>query len=135
MLGHVGASPLEQVRIDKWLWAARFFKTRALASDAVAGGKVEVNGQAAKPAKAIRPGDHVRLRLAPYEFLLTVTALAERRGPASVAAGLYEEDAAGRARRERLEEQLRLDRRSVKHGDAKPSKKDRRDLDRLKGKR
>jgi ribosome-associated heat shock protein Hsp15 len=133
MLGVVSSPPPEHVRIDKWLWAARFFKTRGLATDAVDGGKVEVNGQRAKPSKAIKPGDEVRLRLAPYEYILTVRGLAERRGPASAVAGLYEEDAGGKARREKLAEQIRLDHRSVTPGEGKPSKKDRRDLGRLKG--
>jgi len=84
------ADDSKSVRVDKWLWAARFFKTRSLATAAVAGGKVEVNGERAKPAKSVKPGDEIRLRLPPYEHILIVRALAERRGPASVAQGLYE---------------------------------------------
>ena len=76
---------MDQVRLDKWLWAARFFKTRALASEAVDGGKVELNGEKPKRARQVRPGDRLRLRLGPYEHLLTVRAVSERRGPASVA--------------------------------------------------
>src|SRR5215831_10395128 len=93
---------MESVRIDKWLWAARFFKTRSLATEAVTGGKVEVNGERAKPAKSVKPGDEVRLRVGPYEHILIVRDLGERRGPASVAATLYEETEASRAEREKL---------------------------------
>ena len=88
---------MDSVRLDKWLWAARFFKTRSLATEAVTGGKVEVNGERAKPAKSIKPGDEVRLKLGPYEHILIVRALGDRRGPASIAQGLYEETEASRA--------------------------------------
>ena len=70
---------MDTVRLDKWLWAARFFKTRSLATDAVAGGKVDVNGERAKPAKPIKPGDELRLRLGPYEHILIVRDLGELR--------------------------------------------------------
>jgi ribosome-associated heat shock protein Hsp15 len=122
------------VRLDKWLWAARFFKTRALAAQAVAGGKVELDGHKPKPAKAVHPGDVIRLRLGPYEYLLTVRALSGRRGPAAVAAKLYVEDPAGRTRRERLAEQHRLASVAFAHGEGKPSRKERREISRLKGK-
>src|SRR4249919_4309330 len=82
-----------KVRLDKWLWAARFFKTRSLAAEAVAGGKVLVSGDRAKPAKLLQSGDEVRVRLGPYEHTIHVRALSERRGPATVAATLYEETA------------------------------------------
>lgn len=123
------------VRIDKWLWASRFFKTRGLAADAVDGGKVEVNGHKPKPARAIRVGDTVRLRLGAFEYLVTVRGLAERRGPASEAAKLYEEDAGGKARREKLAEQHRLAAQAFAHGEGKPSKKERRAIEKLRGKR
>jgi ribosome-associated heat shock protein Hsp15 len=122
----------DRVRLDKWLWAARFFKTRSLATEAVTGGKVEVNGERAKPAKAIKPGDEVRLRLAPYEHILIVRALAERRGPASVAQTLYQETEASRQTRERLAEQMRLAPGTFVYEDkGRPTKKDRRELTRL----
>src|ERR1051326_6709413 len=73
----------DRVRLDKWLWAARFYKTRSAATEAVAGGKVELNGERAKPAKAVKPGDEIRLRLGPYEHILIVRQLGERRGPGS----------------------------------------------------
>src|SRR5829696_3336351 len=91
-----------RVRLDKWLWAARFFKTRALASEAIAGGKVQVNGDRAKRAKPLQVGDEVRVRQGPYEHLVTVRALSGRRGPASVAAELYEERPASVAAREAM---------------------------------
>jgi len=122
----------QAVRLDRWLWAARFFKTRGLAAAAIAGGKVDVNGARAKHAKTVRPGDGVRLRLGPYEHVLTVRAVSTHRGPASEAARLFEEDAAGKARRLRLAEQHRLAAHSFTYGEGKPSKKDRRELLRFK---
>lgn len=120
------------VRLDKWLWAARFFKTRSLATEAVAGGKVEVNGERAKPAKAINPGDEIRVRLAPYEHVLIVRQLAERRGPAAAAHALYEETAASREARERLAAQLEIAPPAFVFEDkGRPTKKDRRDLARF----
>jgi ribosome-associated heat shock protein Hsp15 len=124
----------ERVRIDKWLWAARFFKTRSLATEAVAGGKVEVNGERAKPAKPVQSGDEVRLRHGPYEYVLLVRGLAERRGPASVAASLYQERAESRAARERVAEQLKLGAAAWAFEEkGRPTKRDRRELDRFRG--
>ncbi len=122
----------DRVRLDKWLWAARFFKTRSLATEAIAGGKVEVNGEHAKPAKAIKPGDEVRLRLGPYEHILIVRVLGERRGSAAVAQSLYDETPASRAERERLAAQLKLAPAAfVFEEKGRPTKKDRRDLSRF----
>jgi len=122
----------DRVRLDKWLWAARFFKTRSLATEAIAGGKAEVNGERAKPSKAIKPGDEVRLRIGPYEHILIVRALAERRGPASVAQGLYEETEASRAARAQLSAQLAMAPAAfVFEEKGRPTKKDRRDLTRF----
>jgi ribosome-associated heat shock protein Hsp15 len=122
----------DSVRIDKWLWAARFFKTRSLATEAVAGGKVEVNGERAKPAKLVKPGDEVRLRLGPYEHILMVRALGERRGPAAVAQSLYEETDASRAARETLSAQLRMAPGGFVYEEkGRPTKKDRRELSRF----
>ena len=123
----------EGVRIDRWLWAARFFKTRGLAADAIAGGKVEVNGLKAKPARTIRAGDGIRIRLGPFEYLLTVRQLSVRRGPAAEAARLYEEDPGGQARRLKLAEQHKLAQQSFDYGEGKPTKKQRREIRRLKG--
>jgi ribosome-associated heat shock protein Hsp15 len=123
---------MDSVRIDKWLWAARFFKTRSLATDAVDGGKVEVNGDRAKPAKAVKPGDEIRLRLGPYEHVLIVRALGDRRGPASVAQALYEETQASREAREKLSSQLKMAPAAFVYEEkGRPTKKDRRDLSRF----
>ena len=119
---------MDSVRIDKWLWAARFFKTRSLATDAVTGGKVEINGDRAKPSKAVKAGDEIRLRVGPYEHILIVRALGERRGPASAAQALYEETQASRAERERLASQLKMAPAFVYEEKGRPTKKDRRDL-------
>lgn len=126
------AEDLDKVRIDKWLWAARFFKTRSLATEAVAGGKVEINGEHAKPAKTVKPGDEIRLRLGPYEHTLIVRALGERRGPASVAQTLYEETEGSRAAREKLAAQLKMAPGGFVYEEkGRPTKKDRRDLSRF----
>ncbi len=86
-----GKNQMPDVRIDKWLWAARFFKSRTLAATACNGGKVHVNGDAAKPSKTVRPGDMLRVTLPRIRRIVRVTALAERRGGASEAAVLYED--------------------------------------------
>ena len=123
----------DRVRIDKWLWAARFFKTRSLATEAVAGGKVEVNGERAKPAKLVRAGDEVRCRQGPYEYVLVVTGVAERRGSASVAAGRYDERPESRAARERVADQLRLGAGAWTYEEkGRPTKRDRRTLERFR---
>jgi len=125
-----------RVRIDKWLWAARFFKTRSLATDAVAGGKVELNRERAKPSKLVQVGDELRLRLGPYEHVLLVRGLGERRGPASVAQSLYEEREESRLAREKLAAQLRIAPAGFVYEDkGRPTKKDRRELEQLRDRR
>ena len=131
MIDHVDG----RVRLDKWLWAARFFKTRALAAEAVEGGKVQVNGDRPKRARPLQVGDEIRVRLGPYEHTITVRALSARRGPASEAVGLYEETAASRTAREALAIQLKSLHAVFGPDKGRPSKKDRRDIQRLKGKR
>lgn len=127
------SSSSHRVRIDKWLWAARFFKTRSLAVDAIAAGKVEVGQERVKPAKMIQVGDEVRVRLGPYEHAVIVRGLSERRGPASVAAMLYEETVASRAAREKLSEQLRMAPAAFVYEEkGRPTKRDRRDIDRFR---
>ena len=121
------------VRLDKWLWAARFFKTRAEASLAIGAGKVEVNDAKAKRAKTLRVGDRIRIRKSPYEFRITVRVLSEQRGRATQAAFLYEEDAAGKAARERLAQQLRIAPTPSYEGKGRPTKRDRREMERLRG--
>lgn len=121
-------------RLDKWLWAARFFKTRSAATEAVVGGKVEVNGERAKPARAVRPGDVVVLRLAPFRWELDVTGVADRRGTTAQAATLYRETAASLAARTELADQLRLA-PALEFSEGRPSKKDRRAMAKLRGER
>ncbi len=125
----------ERVRLDKWLWAARFFKTRALAAEAVQGGKVQVNGDRPKRARPLQVGDEIRVRLGPYEHTLTVRALSGRRGPAAEAAGLYEETPASRTAREALAVQLKSLHAVFGPDRGRPTKKDRREIERLKGRR
>ena len=121
----------DKVRLDKWLWAARFFKTRGLASSAVSGGKVHVNGARAKPAKHVQVGDELRVRLGPYDWFVTVRAVAERRGNAKDAQLLYDESREGRAARERLAEAHRIAPAPTYQGKGRPTKRDRRKLELL----
>lgn len=117
------------VRLDKWLWAARFFKTRSLATEAATAGRVRVNGLVAKPARELRPGDEVALRETGFERVVRVRALASVRGPAPVAQGLYEETAESLAARQRAAEARRQGVEpawSLAQG--RPTKRDRRDL-------
>ena len=122
-----------RVRLDKWLWAARFFKTRALAAEAIAGGKVQVNGDRAKRARPLQPGDEVRVRQGPYEFVVVVRELSNRRGPAAQAAELYVERPESRAAREAMALQLRTLHAAFVPEKGRPTKRDRREIDRLKG--
>ena len=122
---------MERVRLDRWLWAARFLKTRALAAAAVAGGKVQVNGTRAKPAKQLQVGDALRVRVGPYEWLVKVRALSERRGPPKTALALYEESPEGRAARERLALQHKIAPAPTYQGKGRPTKKERREIERL----
>ena len=124
-----------RVRLYKWLWAARFFKTRALAAEAVEGGKVQVNGERPKRARPLQLGDQVRIRLGPYEHTVEVRDLSAQRGPAARAAELYEETAASRTAREALAIQLKSLHAVFGPDKGKPTKKDRREIDRLRGRR
>jgi ribosome-associated heat shock protein Hsp15 len=121
----------DKIRVDKWLWAARFFKTRGLAATAVAGGKVYVNGSRAKPAKLVQVGDELRVRVGPYDWLVTVRAVTERRGSARDAQLLYDESAAGRATRERLAQAHKIAPAPTYQGKGRPTKKERREIERL----
>jgi len=123
----------EKTRLDKWLWAARFFKTRALAADAIESGKVEVNDDRPKRGRAVHVGDRLSIRLGPYEHHLVVRALSGRRGPAAVAKGLYEETAESITARERTAERLRSAPPPVFYEGGRPTKKDRRAFERLRG--
>jgi ribosome-associated heat shock protein Hsp15 len=126
-------TPDGKTRIDKWLWAARFYKTRALAADAIAGGKVQVNGDRVKRAKPLQIGDEVRIRQGPYEHHVIVRELSDRRGPAVQAAALYQEKPESRAAREALALQLKSVHSAFLPDRGRPTKKDRREINRLKG--
>jgi len=118
------------MRLDKWLWAARFFKTRSLAQQAVEGGKVKLNGERTKPAKELRMGDELRVHVGTYEWVVRVAQLSDKRGPAAVARTLYEEDEESRVRRT---EQIALRRVAADPGSdrrGRPTKRDRRQLER-----
>jgi len=115
------------MRLDKWLWAARFFKTRTLAAEAIAAGHVSVNSERAKPAKTLRPGDDVVVRKPPFEHAVVVKALSEQRGPAAIAAALFEETEESRARRTLLATQMKTV--PAPRFKGRPTKKTRRDYE------
>jgi ribosome-associated heat shock protein Hsp15 len=117
-----------RIRIDKWLWAARFYKTRSLAAEAIAGGKVQVNGERVKRSKPVQVGDEVRIRQGPYEHQVVVCGLSDRRGPAVHAAALYEEKPSSRAAREALALQLKSLHAAFVPERGRPTKKDRREI-------
>ena len=117
-----------QARLDKWLWAARFFKTRSLAAEAVEGGKVHLNGSRTKPGHVVQIGDELKIRRGPYEWIVTVRGISLKRGPASEVQALYEETEESRQNREALANELRFRGRIVSEMKGRPSKKDRRDL-------
>ena len=116
----------ERIRIDKWLWAARFFKTRSLAAKAVDGGKVKLNGESAKPAKELKPGDELTIRIAELEWTVNVKELSERRGPAAVARQFYAETEASQQRRQQTIEARRIRVGPVREERGRPTKRDRR---------
>jgi ribosome-associated heat shock protein Hsp15 len=119
---------LSEIRLDKWLWAARLFKTRPLAAEAAAGGKVHVNGARAKPAKAIRVDDELRVRNGDRELVVTVRGLTDRRRPASEASLLYEETETSKQAREAATAARRAEAAATALRSGRPSKKDRRDI-------
>ena len=122
----VTAEASEPVRLDRWLWAARLVKTRALAVEAVNGGRVHVNGQRVKPGRDVRPGDELEITLGARRMAVVVRATSVRRGPASEAQRLYEETAEIRAERERHAEHRRLAAAGPQASGARPTKRDRR---------
>lgn len=122
----------DRVRIDKWLWAARFYKTRSLAADAIAGGKVQVNGERVKRARPMQVGDEIRIRQGPYEHSIVVRELSDRRGPAVEAVRLYEEKPESRAAREAMALQLKSLHAAFVPERGRPTKKDRREIEKLK---
>ena len=128
----VAIGKLETVRIDKWLWAARFFKTRSLASRAVTGGKVHLNNERIKPSSAISVGDRLEIRRLEDVFIVDVRVLSDKRGPARVAQTLYEETAESLAAREQEREERRLTRQVSPAPKGRPDKRARRQIHRFK---
>lgn len=123
---------MDEVRVDKWLWAARFFKTRGLATDAVAGGRIHVNGERVKPAKLIRVNDVLEITRGTERWTVTVTGLSDRRGPAAAAQQLYAETDASRTAREQHALERRFARALGADLGARPTKQARRRLDALR---
>ena len=118
------------MRIDKWLWAARFYKTRSLAQQAVEGGKVTLNQDRVKPSKELKPGDALVIRIGAFEWAVTVKQLGDKRGSATVARTLYEESGESQARRaeQAVKRKLNVEPAAERHG--RPTKRERRELDR-----
>ncbi|MEO7622744.1 MAG: RNA-binding S4 domain-containing protein [Gallionella sp.] len=126
-------NPTEKFRIDKWLWAARFFKTRSLAITAIESGKVQVKNERVKPAKALTVGDMVSIQSGNYQYLVEVLALSSKRGPAPEAQKLYRETDESRQRREVILAQLKADPQPFFKG--RPTKRDRREIEHFKQKK
>ena len=122
------------VRLDKWLWAARFFKTRSIAREAVSGGKVHLNGNRAKPGRTLNIGDELRIQRGAEEFTITVMELTGARGPANIARTLYAESEDNRLKREKLAEEHKLAREQDASRERRPDKRQRRELVRFKNK-
>ena len=119
----------DRVRIDKWLWAARFFKTRSMAAQAVTGGKVHVNGARIKPARMVQPGEELRIRRGELEFIVIVQAVSDKRRPAKEAQLLYVETEESIRQRENTREQKRLEAADRMYGPMKrPDKRERRKI-------
>ncbi len=117
-----------QQRIDKWLWVARFYKSRTLAADAVKGGKVQCNGERSKPGRTVEPGDRLLIRKGIYEFEVVVEQLSKQRLSAPAAAELYTETERSQEERNARQEQARVDRMSMPVSRSRPNKRDRRIL-------
>jgi len=118
----------ENQRLDKWLWAARFYKTRSLAVEAINGGKVHANGQRTKPSRTIHPGDQLTISQPPYEYVIDVLGLQKQRRPASEAQLLYQETSESREKRELLREQIKNEPLGFRDQKGRPSKRDRRHI-------
>ena len=117
------------MRIDKWLWAARFYKTRSLAQQAIAAGRVKLNDARVKPSHELKPGDALALRVGDFEWQITVRALSDKRGPADVARQLYQESEASRAERERRHDLRRWGAEPASALKGRPTKRDRRRIE------
>lgn len=121
-----------KVRADKWLWAARFYKTRGLSAEAIDAGRVEVNGERAKRSRMIQAGDLVRIRIGPYAHTITVLGVSERRGSAPIAQALYKEDPESIKAREAMAAHVRAMNANTGYESGRPTKKDRRDIERVR---
>ncbi|MDH5599714.1 MAG: S4 domain-containing protein [Gammaproteobacteria bacterium] len=121
-----------KTRLDKWLWAARFYKTRQLAAEAINGGHVHVNGQRIKPSRVIHIADKLSIHKTPFTFDITVEGLSSRRGPAKEAQQLYSESEESIKKREELTEQRKLNATLLPHSERRPDKRDRRRIIRFK---
>jgi len=119
-----------RVRLDKWLWAARFYKTRALSAEAIGAGKVEVNEERAKRSRLVQTGDTMRIRMGPYEHIIHVTGVSGTRGSATIAATLYKETDESKKAREAMSLHVRAMNTNTDSG--RPSKKDRRDIEKVR---
>lgn len=126
------ANGAEEIRLDRWLWAARFFKTRSQAAQAIGGGKVQLNGHRVKRAKPVHVGDELRIRKGPFEQCVVVRGVSERRGPAIVAQTLYEETPESLAQRETLALQLKAVPAPEFRTKGRPTKKERREIERFR---
>jgi ribosome-associated heat shock protein Hsp15 len=123
----------QTVRIDKWLWAARFFKTRSLAANAVTNGRVQVNQARVKPSKHLVIGDRLEIRITPYSWIVEVLKISSHRGSAEIARGLFREDEQSIRDREQIRENLKLERQLNRgHLDTRPTKRDRQKIIRFK---
>ena len=121
-----------RVRIDKWLWAARFYKTRGLSAEAIDAGKIEVNGERSKRSRLVQAGDRIRIRSGPFEHIVLVRGVSERRGSASIAQALYEEEPESRKAREAMAAHVKAMNANTGYESGRPTKKDRRDIERVR---
>lgn len=126
-------TPPERMRLDKWLWAARFFKTRSLATQAIDHGRVKLNGERVKPAREVKSGDRLDIHAGDVDWTLTVRALAMQRGPAPIAQALYEEDPDSHARRQQQVRERKLAASPAATIRGRPTKRDRRQIHRFTG--
>jgi len=131
-MSEIGLDVRQEIRLDKWLWAARFFKMRSLATEAVKGGHISVNGERGKASKSVRIGDEIVIVKGSERFTVTVTALADKRGSATEARTLYEESGASVAERARVAELHRFKAALAPAPKKRPDKRARRQLTRLK---
>ena len=122
-----------RVRIDKWLWAARFYKTRGLSAAAIDSGKIEVNGERSKRSRMVQAGDRIRIKSGPYEYIILVKGVSGTRGSATIAQALYEEEAESKKAREAMAAHVRAMNANTGYDTGRPTKKDRRDIRRIKG--